>query len=229
MSGPGLHKRFRRFGREEDGSTLVEFGISFVVFLLIFFAIIDFGRMAFNYVVAEKALHMAARIAAVRPVLTNCVNSSGVAAIVPQTIGPATGTTAAYGTLCRSGGACATPGPFFCTGAAGQAAVDEIWPIVQGRLPSGTTQANLLFRYDTDTNLGFLGGPYVPIVTVQMQNACFNFTGPVSGMIRVMGGTPGAGLGATGVSGSNCGSHAIPFPTLSVSMPGEDLNVGEAG
>ena len=54
----------RRCARDNNGATLVEFAVVLALFLLIFFGLIDFGRLAFNYVTAEKAMQVASRVAA---------------------------------------------------------------------------------------------------------------------------------------------------------------------
>jgi hypothetical protein len=72
------------------------------------------------------------------------------------------------------------------------------------------------FQYDFDPNLGFLGGPYVPRVTVELQNLNFTFATPLSGLAALAGG--GQGPGAT-----------LTFPTMSTSLPGEDLALGDQG
>ena len=85
-------------------------------------------------------------------------------------------------------------------------------------LANNATPANLRFRYSFDPNLGFLGGPYVPLVTVELQNLNFDFFSPLAGLASLAGATPSGNLGA-----------AIPFPPMSVSMPGEDLALGIDG
>jgi len=66
MSGRVTYS-IRKFARDMGGTTLVELAIVLPIFLLIFFGLIDFGRMGAEYVMAEKAMQRAARIAAVRP------------------------------------------------------------------------------------------------------------------------------------------------------------------
>ena len=59
-----LQMLLRRFERDENGTTVVELAVVMPLFLLLFFGLIDFGRMAFHYVTAEKAMQVAARVAA---------------------------------------------------------------------------------------------------------------------------------------------------------------------
>lgn len=195
-----------RFLRDDDGATLVELAIVLPVFLLLFFGLIDFGRLGFNLVMAEKATQMAARIAAVRP---------PACAGVPLT---QTGTGATpSGAFCRNGG-CASVAPVTCAGAAGDATVNEIWARVGPLMPSNATEANLLFSYTQDQRLGFVSGPYVPMVTVEIQNLTFEFVSPLGALAALAGAIDTDGLGA-----------AMTFPSMSVSLPGEDLALGSAG
>ncbi len=197
-----------RLLRREDGATMVEFAFAVPMFLLIFFGLIDFGRLAFHWVTAERALYTAARVAAVRPPIC-----AGVPTVHAQ---GATG--ARYGTMCSAGaGTCVNPGTFTCSGGTDTTSV-EIWGYVNGTLPVGATVANLQFSYSFDQNLGFVGGPYVPMVTVQLTNLNFQFLTPFSGLIAVIGGAAPSGLGAQ-----------IPMTNLSVSLPAEDLALGTAG
>ncbi len=209
----GLRSFLARFRRDESGTTLVEMGIVLPIFLLIFLGLIDFGRMAFHYVTAEKAVQAAARIAVVRP---------AACAGVPDFIARGTTTVSPppkFGTSCNAGAnICINPGVIQCAGSAANATADEIWTIVRGAFPNNATIANLSFSYSFDTNLGFLGGPYTPVVTVEVQNLDFQFISPLADLVGLTGATAPAGLGAT-----------FSFPALSASMPAEDLAQGENG
>lgn len=201
----------RAFRRDEDGATLVEFGIVLAIFLLIFFGLIDFGRMAFHYVTAEKAMHVATRVAVVRPAA--CPG-------LPQTNlrGPVTGGAVPpnFGTSCSvAADICARPATVECQGAAANPTVAEIWALIEGALPNDATPANLHLSYSHDGNLGFLGGPYVPVVTVELRNLDFTFVSPLGSLVALAGGGTDSDLGG-----------AIPFPSMSVSLPAEDLAMG---
>ncbi len=183
------------------------------LFLLIFFALIDFGRLAYHIVTTERATHAAARLAAVRP--PAC---PGVPATIERD--PAGTGTSDYGTSCNAGGAiCADPGAISCTGLSTNATAAEIWAMVQTTLPPDAAISNLRFTYSYDPNLGFLGGPYVPVVTVELENVAFDFVTPLSALAAVAGATPGG----TGIPGT------LMLPSQSASMPGEDLAQGENG
>jgi TadE-like protein len=210
----GLRRSTCRLARCEEGSTLVELAIVLSVFLLIFFGLVDFGRLAFHYVAAEKAMQVAARVAAVRPPACAGVPEVNVRGpVAPSDIPPN------FGSLCREGAnICANPGIISCTGAAGNGTASEIWALVRGALPNDATIANLNFSYAFDSNLGFLGGPYVPVVTVEVQNLNFEFVSPLSALVGLSGAVADPALGA-----------AIPFPAMSVSLPAEDLALGNNG
>lgn len=203
-----------RIWRDEKGAVLVEFAIAIPLFLLLFFAILDFGRMAYRYVAAEKAMQIAARIAAVRPPACAGVpefNSLGTTAVQPPP---------AVGTSCTSGANfCAAPATVSCNGNAANATALEIWNRIQGVLPNNATIANLRFSYEAEPRIGFIGGPYVPIVTTELQNLEFEFVTPLGQLGALASGGISNGLGDT----------AVPFPLMSVSVPAEDLASGENG
>jgi Flp pilus assembly pilin Flp len=188
----------RRFLRREDGAGLVEYALVILLFLVLLFAIIDFGRLGFAVVSANKANQIAARIAAVRP--PACPG-------VPRRNLRGSNTTASFGTLCRAGnGTCATPAAVTCLGSASDATATEIFAAVRPLLPPGAGIEDIRFRYAFDSNLGFLGGPYVPVVTVELEDVPFTFVVPV-------------GRSAQGLT----------LPRMSVSLPGEDLCHGQGG
>ncbi|GKY88615.1 TadE/TadG family type IV pilus assembly protein [Sinisalibacter aestuarii] len=207
----------RRFGRDEAGSTLVEYGLALALLLLITFAMIDFGRLAFHYVAAEKAVEAAARIAAVRPPACAGVPTIHRRGPVDEGAVPPR-----FGTSCGAGaGICFDPGAITCTAVAGNPTADEVWAVIRGTLPTDATISNVAFRYDYDAKLGFLGGPYVPVVTVQLQALDFTFVSPLSQLAALAVG------GATDETDALGGT--VPFPALSASLPGEDLAQGGSG
>ncbi len=196
----------RRFLQQEAGAGLVEYALVILLFLFLLFAIIDFGRLGFAVVSANKANQIAARIAAVRP---------PVCPGVPTRNLRGTDTDATFGTLCRAAtGVCAMPAEVTCVGAMGNATAQEILDAVEPLLPPGAGVENLRFRYRSDPNLGFLGGPYVPIVTVEITEVDFRFVSPLGAMAQALSGGPGT-FGAD-----------IRLPGMSVSLPGEDLAHG---
>lgn len=204
----------RAFGRDETGATLVEYGLALALLLLIAFGIIDFGRLAFHVIAAEKAVQSAARIAAVRP--PAC---AGLPALHQRGTFSSGAVPPRYGTSCGAAeGICANPGAVTCTASAANATAAEVWTFLSVTLPNDATIANVAFRYDHDPDLGFLGGPYVPVVTVQLQNLDFTFVSPLSQLAALAIG------GAT--AQTNALGGTIAFPALSASLPGEDLAHG---
>lgn len=207
-----LASRLARFHAETTGTVLVELAIVLPIFLLLLLGLIDFGRMGGEIVMADKAMQRAARIAAVRP---------AVCAGVPLVNARGSGATATthYGTGCAAGANfCANPGVISCTGSAANGTAAEIWAAISPLMPSHATVGNLRFSYAYDANLGFLGGPYVPVVTVEIQNLNFQFATPLSALAALVGVTDSAAPGAT-----------LPFPKTSTTLPGEDLAAGNAG
>ncbi|MBV1867311.1 MAG: pilus assembly protein [Marinosulfonomonas sp.] len=212
MSGRTTYS-IRQFARDMHGTTLVELAIVLPIFLLIFFGLIDFGRMGAEYVMAEKAMQRAARIAAVRPpACADVPTAISRGTVPPNTVPPR------FGTLCSAGAnICAAPAPITCTGNAADPTTSEIWASISGIMPTTSTPANLSFTYEYDPALGFLGGPYVPVITVEIQNLNFQFTSPLGGLATLAGAT-GNNLPGT-----------LQFPTMSVSLPAEDLALGNNG
>ncbi|MGO4914751.1 TadE/TadG family type IV pilus assembly protein [Pseudogemmobacter sp. W21_MBD1_M6] len=206
-----MSMRSAGFARSERGGVMVEFAIVCAVFFLLLFALLDFGRLAFSNVLAEKSASIAARIAAVRPPACAGVPvryTRGTADPQPR-----------FGTSCRAfPGTCATVATVTCAGAATNATATEIWARIASSLPAGSAIGNMQFSYSFDANLGFLGGPYTPMVTVDLHLPDFEFVSPLGGLAGAAGAADTAGMGAD-----------IIRPTFSVSMPAEDLAAGEAG
>lgn len=218
-------RRLGRFARNEDGTSLVELAMSVALFLLVVFGAIDFARFYFHFVAAEKSLGVAARIAAVRPPAcsgvpaTNAPGAAPASAILPE-FGVSCGGTLVDSTGAATGGQICAAVSTSCTlnTAAGNAAtVQEIWTVVRGSLPPGAAQSNVRVSYDFDPALNFLGGPYVPNVTVEVENLEFNFISPI-GQLATLAGAANASF-----------DQSPPFPSLSATVPGEDLASGNDG
>ena len=237
MIGSRFITAARRHLREETGASLIEYTVVISLFLLVFFAILDFGRLGFNWVMTEKAMQRAARIAVTRePVCDG----------VPETHVRGSNTAVGYGTFCRADiGVCADEGrqscvlsatPINCQTATASTAV-EIWCIINPILPSNATPRNIRVSYSFDQNLGFLGGPYTPMVEVAVvteedvaaiedsEELRFDFVTPLPGLAALVGGTAPTNIADSGGDGQ----ADIPFPDLSVSMPAEDLAQGNSG
>jgi Flp pilus assembly protein TadG len=198
-----LHRRLdpaRRFLREEAGAGLVEYALVILLFLTLLFGIIDFGRLGFAVVSANKANQIAARIAAVRP--PACEGDFG-------RFGRVNNSSATFGTLCRPSpgsteSVCLQRTEVTCLGNAANDTAAEVFAAVRPLMPPNTGIDDIRFRYTPDRNLGFLGGPYVPMVPVEFAEVDFNFVVPLWG-----------------------NALGITLPNMSVSLPGEDLCQGE--
>lgn len=208
-----LRARLTRFARAEDGTFIVELAVLIPVFLLLIIGLVEFGRMGAEYVMADKATQMATRIAVVRPPACASVPTFNARGTTPSgTIPPH------FGTKCTAGSTvCASPATVTCTGSMNNATAAEIWGKIAPLMPTQATVANLSFSYAYDNKMNFLGGPYVPTVTVEIQNLNFQFVTPLGGLAVLAGGSS-AGLGAT-----------APFPSMSMTLPGEDLDLGNNG
>ena len=209
-SHPHTHKPVGGFWADESGASLVEFALVITLFLFLLLAIIDFGRIGHAWVGANKATQLAARVAAVRPPacpglpLLNLRGNSG--------------SPPAFGALCRAGsGVCANPGIITCPGSAANATALEIFTAVRPLIPAQTTIGQMRYSYTFDPNLGFLGGPYVPMVTVEFTSVNFTFISQLGVFFPALTG-----------QNSTLGTP-ISLPGMSVSLPAEDLALGTAG
>jgi len=199
-----------RFHRDESGSVLVEFALVLPLFLILLFTVIDFGQIYLRWILAEKATHLAARLAVVRPPIC-----AGVPPINDRTPGQLVDLP--FGTSCgASAGLCADPGTFTCTGTSTVGtAFDDIIGIVGGLLPAAIEPENVRLTYSF-ANLGFLGGPYVPLVSVELV-----------GDIEVPFITPLGPLLQAFYGGNGLDEPSIP--SMRTTLPAEDLIEGGPG
>lgn len=204
--------RLAQFRRDESGTVLVEYAIVITIFLALFFALIDFGRLSFSYVMAQKATERAVREAVVRTPICAGVPTT-------NTRGSIDGDTEefGFGASCNiASGLCTAAADVSCSMAANTADALAIWAQVAPLLPTNATRENLLITYAFDENLGFLGGPYTPVVTVEIQNLDFEFVTPF-----------GALLTLSGSSTSDTNGDTFAFPSMSASLPAEVLQTGD--
>lgn len=218
-----------RFCRDNDGTTTVELALVLPLFLLIFLGLVDFGRFAFHYVAAEKAVQVAARIAAVRPPACGGLPDTNSRGSYTDSTGPRFGTNCSY-----AAGVCLDPSVPPCDADAAaspdaQATVDEIWTMLQTAVPNDPTatfdRSNVTFAYDFEPAMNFLGGPFVPVVTVTIERLPFRFVSPLGALAALAAGgdTPESDALTTVTTGFNI------FSDFSASMPGEDLSGGTSG
>ena len=236
MSVMSIKARIRAFISDRSGTTMVEFAICIALFLLILFAVLDFGRLGYNWVMTEKAMQRAVRIAVVRPPV--CAN-------VPfyhrrnladtSTLQPGARCSANGGTLCEDFQTqCLLSDAVAATQAADTA--DEIWDNIQVLMPNDATESNVLVEYRYDGNLGFLGGPFTPVVTVSLVGGLnqgnpldfyFEFITPLSALAGSAGAANASAMFPE--TDGSCANPCIPFPAIAVSLPAEDMNVGNDG
>ena len=203
----GLLQRLRH---DERGGPLAEFALTLPLLFVLGLIAFDFTWLFARLAMAEYAAHVAVRFAVVRP---------AVCPGVPDSIDRVAGSTERYGELCtHPANPCALPAALQCTGA-GTATGTEIINRISPLLPAGATAANLQFTYAPPPagSVGFLGGPYVPIVSVSLVGLQHNFLMPIPTLL-----TPWSG-GAGGVFAP------IPLGPFTATMPGEDLNMGDNG
>jgi hypothetical protein len=204
-----MSARLSQFARNEEGATLVEFALVIGIFLFLFFGIIDFARLGFTSVLAQKATEMAVRMAVVSPAMCD-----GVETVVSRSL--ITGTLwvdLPNGTRCSArNGLCDAAETVSCLGAASQADAARIWARVAPLMPANAQISNLRFSYSYDENLNRVGAPYAPVVTVEIDDLTFEFISPL-GRLAVL-----AGASDAGTLGTN-----FTFSSMSASLPAEDL------
>ncbi|WP_170764922.1 TadE/TadG family type IV pilus assembly protein [Ruegeria lacuscaerulensis] len=209
-----IRAQLRRIGQkilwDQSGGVLVEFAIVVSLFLFLFLSLLDFGRLSYSVVNAQKASQLAARIAIVRPPACAGVPATHLRGSSP--LSPR------FGTSCSaSAGVCDDPQTPMCPGDATNPTASEIWARISPLLPPSATIDNLQFHYDFNSNLGFLGGPYTPMVTVELNLNDFQFVSPLAALANAAGAT----------------NSTIPmtagYSNFSVSLPAEDLALGESG
>jgi len=207
MTGRGWHRHVAAFVTDQRGAAMVEFAIVCLVFFISLFQLFDFGLFASNNLMAEKATQLAARIAVTRPPACSGVPDR----INASALSPAP----RYGTNCRNAtGTCAAVTTASCAGVATNATASEIWTRISPMLPSDVVIGDLQFTYTFDDQLGYLGGPYTPMVTVELTLNDFSFVSPIT---------------EWAIFGSGNGTHTMSYRTISISLPGEDLALGTNG
>ena len=203
-------RRMMNFLGRQDGGVLVEFALIVSLFLFLFMSLLDFGRLSYSVVNAQKASQLATRIAIVRPPACPGVPTTHQRGTSPSS--------PRFGTSCSaSAGVCDDPQTPPCAGDASNPTASEIWTRISPLLPPNATIDNLRFHYDFNSNLGFLGGPYTPVVTVELNLDDFQFVSPL-----------GALANAAGATNSTI-SSTVGYSNFSVSLPAEDLAIGESG
>ena len=207
-----LGRLLSEFRHDTRGSALVELSIVMPLLLLMLFGILDYGRLYWIETSLQKAMQIASRTASVRPPVCPGVPATYAAAAVPS------GETAPrFGTLCRSGSVCADPGTRICDLTVASTTSDEIWDRIVALLPPGATRANVRLSYAFDDRLGFLGGPYTPVVSAEFADLDFRFVLPIGQL---------AALAANDASITAKSPTTISLPTMSTSVPAEDLASG---
>lgn len=163
---------FARLVRNEQGATIVEFSIVFVLLMLLTWGVVEFGYMYWQWNSAEKATQMGVRKAVViSPVATelataDCVNNN----TPPGTLCSPTGTgfATAVCTGSAGGGTCTNGYTFAATPFSWiVAAMQGVFPLIQPQ--------NVQVTY-TYVGLGFAGRPTpLPAITVQLTGMNFSF------------------------------------------------------
>ncbi len=197
-----------RLSRDDSGATLVEFAIVTAIFIFILFGMIDFARLGYSYVMANKATDMAVRMAVVRAPACNNVpvlNQRGLIGILSLDL--------PNGSSCTErDGLCVDAGTISCTGDAQMATAAQIWARIAPLLPNDAEIGNLNFSYRYDPALNRVGTYYSPVVSVELTGLDFQFISPLGGLAAFAGAANASSLGT-----------AIRFPSMNASLPAEDL------
>lgn len=190
---------FKRFLKDESGTTIVEFSIIAVLLMVLTFGVMDTGYALWQWNNAEKATQIGVRLAAVSNPVANGLGTfdCGTSTIVPGMSCTNTGALT-FGTITCSGKTqtCDNASYPFSTAEATRVLqrMQRIFPQVK--------MENLVFQYE-DLRLAFAGrrSP-VASVTVRMVNLTFNFI----------------------VLDAFLGTGPIPMPDFRATLTTEDLN-----
>jgi Flp pilus assembly protein TadG len=188
----------RNLKRDESGATLVEFTLIAVLFFLITFSVIEIGLAAWWWTSAEKATQLGVRMAVVRePMVALPAENVRVAGFN-------------FGQRCADG-ACTGFATMTCTSASCQGPTFDAIVARMQAVPF-LDETNILVTY-TYGELGFAGGPVVPLVTVELQNVRFPFI-VIDALVNLIsgGGFP----------------DGIDMPAMRATLTGEDLHSGPA-
>ena len=199
-------RNIERLSQDDDGATLVEFGIVMGLLLFLVFGLIDFSRLGFSYVMAQKATERAVRQAVVMSPVCAGLPTTNLRGILSGTT-----TDLKFGASCSIDDTlCEDGGTVSCTATSDAARV--IWDNIAPLMPSNSDPSNLEFTYRFDPKLGFLGGPYTPLVTVEIINLDFEFVTPLGALAALAGASNASEVG-----------NDFQFPSMSTSLPSEAL------
>ena len=197
-----------KFLRQEDGVASVELAIVAMIYFIVFFAILDFGRLWFAYNAAEKATQVGARYAVVAlpvyPALQDFdAIDSGVAVgngerLAVDALGQVTCTNASCTCQETAAGNCAALPASAPDGTAFNDIVLRMQMMMPQIQPENVT---VVYRH---VGLGFSGNPfgpdYSPTVTIRLSGMTFDFVTPTL-----------LGLGS------------VNLPAYATTLTGEDL------
>jgi Flp pilus assembly protein TadG len=194
--------RFRDLCRENDGASAAEFALVLPLLLLLLFAIIDGGRLMWEFNRAEKATQMGVRFAAVTsPVLGSGFSDYSFAESDSVTQGSAVPTANFDSATCTED-SCSCTGGAVCDavaydGTAFQAIVDRM-----ATMYPSITAANVEVEYK-NVGLGYSGDPngpdVAPLVTVRLTGLTFQ---PITSLLLA----------------------SFTMPDFATSLTGEDLS-----
>lgn len=185
----------RHFLRDESGAGAAEFALVVLLFVVLIFGIIDFGRALWEWNSAAKATQLGVRLAVVTDMVAGGLQTyDGLADAGGNGLPVPIGAIAPNPVVCTQSG---------CNGydPKNDAAFDAVVARMQ-QVYSRIQPENVIVEY-RHIGLGFAGNPFgpdiVPLVTVRLTGMNFDFI------------TPGLS-----------GMASIPMPDFSATLTGED-------
>ncbi len=192
---------------EDDGSGLAEYALIVPLFLALTLGVIEYSIIYYHWIMAEKATYHAVRLAVVRPPICAGLPTT-------NTRFDPSGTNR-FGTTCLQAGGpsiCASPADLTCVGNLANPTFQEIFADISPMLPAGTPANSVSIRYES-ADLGFLGGPYVPVISVELSNVQVDYLTPFANLLVVYG-----------AQVVNFGT--LTLPPVRATMSAEDLAMG---
>lgn len=191
----------RSLRQDENGTAILEFTATFLVFITLLFGVIEFSYAFYQWNAATKALQRGARYAAVSdPVMKELPDINGMN---DKTVNPGDPLKGSYDIVCTGSNSTCT-----CTGTECptsktyvKAAMDKITASMSAIYPQIASK-NVTVRYQY-TKLGYAGRPGgpVPTITVSVSGLTFNFI----------------------LMSAFLSNDTIPMPSFDTTVTGEDL------
>src|SRR5262245_36488673 len=210
----------QQIARDQTGTTVIEFALVAMLFLLLTFGLVDFGHMFWQYNSAAKAAQLGARLAAVSdpvwdglPTLDDTGTPGGAWQVNYSVTCTGTNASGSTGTCSGNSSGAYDPAAMQClvfgraagggcdtqcaeTGMDGEAGLCDRFNRI--------TPQNVSITY-SHTGLGFSGRPGGPVPTITLRLTGLTFSFVAVGTLRQV-------------------SNVLTMPDFKVTVTGEDLN-----